>query len=93
MSNQHLRDDVLFKTPKGQPITELSLRGNKLALYTEDPVMYQRFREWSLIIYQVKYTQGWKKENLIAVDLYFPLGAKMRLLRALSVPKAAGSIS
>lgn len=90
MSNQYLRSDILFKTPRGQPIVELSIRGNKLALYTEDNEVWQRFREWSLMIYQVKYTRG---NNLTAVDLYFPLGAKKRLLRALSAPESVGSIS
>ncbi len=84
MSNQHQNDDVFFKTPRGQPVTLLERRGDKLALYTEDNDVWRRFRKWSWKICEVKYTKG---KNLIAVDLYFPSGIKRRLLKALSVPK------
>jgi hypothetical protein len=80
MSNQHLRDTILFESPKGQKITELSIRGDKLALYTEDENLYRRFKEWTQLLYKVWYTQG---NHPKAVDLYFPLSAKKQLLRAL----------
>jgi hypothetical protein len=83
-SNQHLRDDVLFKSPLGSPITMLERRGPNLCLHTEDNEVWRRFREWKQLLFDVPYHQGDITGPLVAVDLYFPLTAKKALLKALA---------
>ena len=84
MGNQFLRDSVLFVTPVGERTTELSIRGNKLALYTEDNAVYRRFRDWKQLIFKVDYTRESRHNNaIVAADLFFPLSAQQQLLKAL----------
>lgn len=91
MSNQHLKETTLFTSPRGQKTTTLEIRGNRLALYTEDNEIYKRFRQWTQLLYKTPYFWG---EKVIAADLYFPLSTRNQLLRALtsSVPKNGVSL-
>lgn len=80
MSNQYLRSDVLFHKRVDGFITELSFRGDKLAVYTEDNEIFQKLKTWKQLLYAVPYFQG---EKQIAADLYFPKQANKDLLRTL----------
>ena len=94
MGNQYLRDDVLYKSGKSFPITELSIRGDNLVLYTENTIIWKRFREWKQKITEQHYLQDkfTGAKELIGVDLFFPMSAKAQLLRILKTPagKKAG---
>lgn len=80
MSNQYLRSDVLFHKRVDGFITELSFRGDRLAVYTEDNGIFQKLKPWRQLLYAVPYFQGKKQ---VAADLYFPKQAKKDLLRTL----------
>ena len=85
MSNQYLKDDVLFTSPVGEPITELRLVGKKLVLYTEDNGILARFRHWSQMLYLIPYTREIMggAGQLVGADLYFPKTATKQLIQAL----------
>ena len=95
MNNRYLSDDVFFTSARGQKITLLERRYDKLVLYTEDNDVWRRFRQWTQLLQEVPYTVGDIKGPLKAVDLYFPMKAKKQLLKALlsAVPKTAVPIS
>lgn len=86
MSNQHLRDDILFYTGMSWPVTELSIRGDSMVLYTEDTEIYRRYRKWQQAGLINRYTQA---NSLVGVDIYFPRAAKKQLVRSLKQVTAA----
>ena len=49
-------------------VIEIRKIGGRLALYTDDADVYERFHIWRDTLCEVPYTQGGKR---IAVDLYF----------------------
>ena len=80
-TNQYLRDDVLYFKVVNGVITELSIRGDKLVLYTESNEIFQKLKQWEQLLYQVPYFQDRRQ---IAADLYFPKETKKDLLRVFS---------
>lgn len=90
MSN--LYDNILYLS-RGSPMTELSVQGDKLCLYTQNEQVRRRFLEWKQLLFSAPYTQEnffSGKVSLIATDLYFPRAAEKALVRAL---KRGGSFS
>lgn len=79
--NQRLKNDVLYTSRIGGPITELRKSGDNLVLYTESNEVYKRFKTWKDLIQKATYTLN---KDLIAVDLYFPRSARKALIRALT---------
>lgn len=88
MTNQHLKDDILYTSPVGKPLIELrALDKSRLVLYTDDFGVFQRFKAWRQLISFTPYfrqelmSKGGPGERLVGVDLYFPRSALGRLLR------------
>ncbi|MFC2068872.1 hypothetical protein ACFLTP_07715 [Chloroflexota bacterium] len=59
-------------------LTEIRQVDNLLVVYTEDNDLYQKLRDWRLLVKVVKYSKG---DNVVGADLYYPLSAKDRLIK------------
>ena len=61
-------------------VAELRNIGSRLALYTNDAWLYERFHKWSDTLCEVSYIQGGKR---IAVEFYFDRKFRDTVVRVL----------
>ncbi len=61
-------------------VIELRKIGGRLALYTDDAGVYERFHKWRDTLCEVPYTQGGKQ---VAIDFYFDRKFRDTVVRVL----------